>query len=138
MSMMEKASYLKGLADGLALDNNTKEGKLIAALVEMVELMAEKIAELDHDVEELNDYCEELDEDLGDVEEVLLDLDEDECDGDCGCCDCADECDYMDETFEIECPSCGDKICFDESVDPEELVCPACGEKISCKFEDEE
>ena len=43
MSMMEKASYLKGLADGLAIDDTTKEGKLIAALVEMVELMAEKI-----------------------------------------------------------------------------------------------
>ena len=137
MSIMEKASYLKGLADGLAIDSTTKEGKLIAALVDMVEMMAEKIDELDHDVEELNDYCEELDEDLGDVEEVILEMDEDEdCDGDCDCCDC--DCDYMDDTFEIECPSCGDKICFDESVDPEDLVCPACGEKISCKFEDEE
>ena len=140
MKITEKAAYLKGLADGLAIDNTTKEGKLIAALVDMVEAMAAKIDELDHDVEELNDYCEELDEDLGDVEEVLLDLDEDEeCDGECDCCDFADDCEYLDgETFEIECPSCGDKVCFDESVDPADLACPACGEKFSCKFEDEE
>ena len=124
MKITEKAAYLKGLADGLEIDNSTKEGKLIAALVDMVDALAQKIDELDGDVQELNDYCEELDEDLGEVEEYLCE--EDECE--CGC-DC-------EETYEIECPKCGDVICFDESVDPAALKCPACGAEVALTAED--
>ena len=119
---------LLGLADGLDLAKDTKEGKLIAALIDMVDALAEKVDELDCDVEELNDYCEELDEDLHDVEEVLLD-EYDECDGECDCCDC-DDCDCYDDTYEVECPACGEKVCFDEDVDPTDLACPACGAKL--------
>ena len=135
MSITEKAAYLKGLADGLEIDNTTKEGKLIAALVDMVDALATKLDELDADVQDLNDYCEELDEDLGEVEEYLCE--EDDCDCDCDCedcdCDCEDcDCDCdCEETYEIECPKCHDVICFDESVDPEALVCPACGAKVA-------
>ena len=133
MKMTEKAAYLKGLADGLDYDKTTKEGKLIAALLDMVDALAEKVDGLDYDVQELNDYVEELDEDLGDVEELLYDdEDEDYCDGDCEGCDGCDDYD-MDETFEVECPKCNETICFDESIDPENLICPACGEKISCR-----
>ena len=43
-------------------------------------------------------------------------------------------CDYEDEDeyFECECPSCGETVCFDCTIDPEELTCPACGEKFEC------
>ena len=57
MNLTEKAAYLKGLAEGLALGNETKEGKLIAALIDMVDALATKVEELDCDVEDLNDYC---------------------------------------------------------------------------------
>ena len=136
MTITEKAAYLKGLAEGLDLDKTTKEGKLIDALLDMVAALADKVDELEGDVAELTEYVEELDEDLGDVEELLYDdEDEDYCDGDCEGCDGCD--DYgMDETFEVECPKCGDTICFDESIDPENLICPACGEKISCKCDE--
>ena len=149
MKITEKAAYLKGLYDGLELDNTTKEGKLIAALMDMVDAMAQKLDELDYDVQELNDYCEELDEDLGEVEEVLCEEDECDCcedcdcDGDCDECDCECDCDECDcgcdceETYEIECPKCHDVICFDESVDPEDLVCPACGAKVALVGDDE-
>jgi hypothetical protein len=138
MKLTEKAAYLKGLADGLELDKTTKEGKLIAALLDMVDALAEKVDELEMDVQDLNDYCEELDEDLGDVEEVLCEDDEDCCDGDCDCCDGCDDCDDfdMEETYEVECPKCHETICFDETLDPENLICPACGEKISCNCEE--
>ena len=56
MTLTEKAAYLKGLADGLELGKETKEGKLIAALIDMVDALAVKVDELDCDVEELNDY----------------------------------------------------------------------------------
>ena len=107
--------------------------------------MSDEIDDIEYDIEELSDYCEELDEDLGDVEEVLLDLDEDEdededdewedCDGDCDNCDCSGDCDECgdwddEEYYEIICPSCGETVCFDESVIAEELACPACGAVI--------
>ena len=138
--MIEKAAYIKGLADGMELDNSTKEGKMILALLGLVEEMAETIDEMQAKMSDLEDYCEELDEDLGDVEEVLLDLDDEDddedfedCDGDCDncCCDC-DFDDEDEEYFEIVCPSCGDIVCFDSTIDPEELTCPACGEKFEC------
>ena len=72
--MIEKAAYIKGLCDGLELDNSTKEGKVILALLGLVEEMAETIDEMQAKMSDLENYCEELDEDLGDVEEVLLGL----------------------------------------------------------------
>ena len=134
MTLNERAAYIKGLAEGMELDTASKEGKVIAALIELCSDMADEIAELDERVDTVHAYCEELDEDLGAVEEILLeDDDEDdfECDGDC--CNCDEECELADEDyFEIECPSCGDIVCFDGSIDPEELACPACGEKFEC------
>ena len=133
MNLTERAAYLKGLADGVELDANTKEGKLISALIELVSDMADEIAEMDERIDTAFAYCEELDEDLGAVEEILLDED---CDCDCEDCDC-DECDCDcccedEDFFEVECPACGEEICFDSTVDPEELRCPACGAKFEC------
>jgi len=150
MNLTEKTAYLKGLADGLDYDKTTKEGKLIAALIDLADELASAVSDLQNDIEEidsdldyLNDYIEEIDDDLEAVEDFLDDEDEEddedddwddeefeECDGDCeSCdgCDCADE-DY----YEIVCPSCGETVCFDQELDPENLLCPACGEKFGC------
>ena len=159
MSLTEKTAFLKGLAEGLDYDKTTKEGKLLAALIDLVDEMAKEIADIqddietiDEDLDYLNDYIEELDEDLQDVEDYLdeecedgeddFDEDEDdedwetECDGDCmACdgCDCADE-----EYYEIVCPSCGETVCFDQELDPEKLICPACGEKFGCIVDEDD
>lgn len=139
MELIEKIGYLKGLADGVGFDKTTNEGKIIAALLDMVDLLANRVVELEQDVMDLNDYCEELDEDLGCVEELLYD-DEDEddelCDGDCEGCDGCDDYD-MEDTYEVECPTCHETICFDESLDPSDLTCPACGGKIDCRGDEE-
>ena len=45
MKMTEKAAYLKGLADGLDYDKTTKEGKLIAALIDLADELAGTVAE---------------------------------------------------------------------------------------------
>ncbi|MBQ8344739.1 MAG: hypothetical protein IJY42_00550 [Clostridia bacterium] len=144
MTLNERAAYIKGLAEGMELDTASKEGKVIAALIELCSDMAEEIAALDERVDTVHAYCEELDEDLGAVEEILLEDDDEEwdddevdCDGDC--CNCDEDCDLADEDyFEVECPSCGDVVCFDGSIDPEELTCPACGEKFECLVSEED
>ncbi|MBR2353608.1 MAG: hypothetical protein IKA76_03805 [Clostridia bacterium] len=138
MTLNEKASYIKGLVEGMELDTAKGEGKIIAALLDLVSDMAVTIEELEEEIDTLYDYCEELDEDLGEVETILVEDDEcdcEDCDCDCDDCDCC--CDE-DDFFEIECPSCGDTVYLDGSIDPEELVCPACGEKFECIVAEED
>ncbi len=150
MTILEKTAYIKGLCEGLELDKkDSAEAKVIKALLDLCQDMAEEIDALGSDVEDLIDYCEELDEDLGDVEEILLE-DEDEydewddeccdcdnCDCDCDDCDCDCCCDDEDY-FEIVCPSCGETVCFDDSVNAEDLICPACGSELGCIVDDDD
>lgn len=140
MTLFEKAAYLRGLADGVDFDKTTAEGKVLAALLDLVSDIADEVEAINEDIVDLQDYVEELDEDLADVEDFL----DEECDGDCENCDCdgdCDECEFGDcddMFFEVECPSCGEVVCFDETIDPENLACPACGEKFTCEFVDED
>ena len=161
MTITEKAAYLKGLADGLNYDKESAEGKLLTALIELTSDMADLIDEIDEDLADLEEYVDEIDTDLGDVEDYLLDegdydFDEDdedwddedwdECDGDCESCGL--ECDSpfdedldeedFEEIFEVECPSCGEIICFEGDIDEDNLRCPACGEKFACIIEEED
>ena len=158
MTLTEKTAYIKGLCEGLGFDKqDSAEAKVIKALLDLCSDMAEEIEGLQCDVEDLHDYCEELDEDLGDVEEVILDMDEDdeyddeyddeddwddECDGDCDACDMCGDCGLCDEDdeeyFEIQCPSCGETVCFDSSINAEELLCPACQSPLGCIVEDDD
>ena len=132
MDIMEKAAYLKGLTEGYELDKNPKEGKVLTELLDLVSMMAERIDALENECSELREYIEEIDNDLGLVEDDLY-LEDDE--------DTYDE-DYeqdFDNDFEgdddsgydeIVCPSCGEIICVDQSLDIADVVCPACGEKL--------
>ena len=131
MGISEKAAYINGLFDGYEIDKSTKEGKIISEMLLLLSDMADKINALEADNKELHEYVEELDHDLGAVEEDLYFDDEDEYDD---YDDLNDDEDFeMDDSdyYEVECPSCGEIVCFDESLDPDDLVCPACGEKIA-------
>jgi hypothetical protein len=148
MTLTEKTAYIKGLCEGMGIaEKDTAEAKLIKALIELCDDMAREIDDIEADIADLADYCEELDEDLGDVEEVLVDEDdydewddEEECDGDCDACELCGDCEFCDDEdyFEIVCPSCGETVCFDESVNAEDLTCPACGAEIGSIVDDEE
>ena len=159
MSLTEKSAYIKGLADGLEFDKETKEGKIIAALLDLVDEMANEIAgihqdidEIDEDLNYLNEYVEELDDDLQDVEDYL----DEEC-----CCD--DDEDWDDEEwddedwdededyeegfdfgdedsiiYEVKCV-CGNVINFDEeTLEAGSIVCDECGETLEFTFDDED
>ena len=139
MELTEKAAYIKGLAEGLALDETSAEARLIKELLALCSDMAEQISEMQEDMDDLGSYIEEIDEDLGDIEEILFDNDdddEDECDGNCD--SCFADCDDGEDYYEIVCPSCGETVCFDESVNAESLVCPACGSPLGCIIDDDD
>lgn len=133
MTINEKSAYIKGLVEGLGLNNETKEGKVILELVSLVSEMCAEISDLKEENKELRAYVEELDEDLGAIEEEFYLVDEEdeeeyeEEEGD----DFVLDLDEDDDTYyEVVCPSCGEVVCFDESLLGEELVCPACGNEV--------
>ncbi len=133
MDISKKVAYIKGLADGLELDKESKEGKIIAAMLDVLEEMADTVTEMAEEMDAIS-------EDLSDVEDIVYDeWDDDDCcccdDDDDDCCCCGDD----DEEFEAECPSCGEDIVIsDEALDAGYVVCPKCGEKLEFEFEDDE
>lgn len=131
MTLTEKAAYLKGMLEGMEYDTTKAEGKLIGAIVDLLTDITEEVSELEETCDTLHSYAEELDEDLGAVEDVLYD-DEDCCGDDC-CCHSDDEGDDIDDDFiEVDCPKCGETVCFDDTIDPTCVICPNCGEEFSC------
>ena len=129
MGISEKVAYLKGLAEGLKLDEETKEGKLIAGIIDVLDAMAEEFADVESEIIDLEDGLDAVSEDLSDVEETLyFALDEDE--------DDEDE-DDDDELFVTTCPCCEEEVVFDEDVLADgEVVCPNCGERLEFDLSD--
>ena len=79
--MKEKAAYLKGLIDGLGIDENTKEGKVIKAMSELLGELAEAVDGIDEDVTRAYDQINDLSDELEDLEADLYEDEDDEDDG---------------------------------------------------------
>ena len=129
MGITDNAAYLRGLAEGLNLDVASSEGKLIVKMLDVISEMAERIEVLESANEELYTYMEGMAEDLVRLEDDFYGEEEYEDYSDLNGDDSEDE--YTDEEYyEIECPTCGEKICFTEEFDLDNFLCPACGNKI--------
>ena len=146
MTLTEKVAYLKGLVEGLGIDETTSQGKVTKAIVDILDDMAVSILDLEDSTSELYEEVEALDEDLGNLEDDFYDdEDECECDCDCDCCDC--DCDCCcdedeefdcDEIYEVECPNCHEEICIDgEILELGSIECPNCGENLTFEIEEE-
>ena len=129
--MKEKAAYLKGLIDGLGIDENTKEGKVIKAMSELLSEMAETVDSIDEDVTHAYDQINDLSEELEDLEADLYEDEDAEDEDD----DAADEDedagddDIASEPFyEEACPACGETVYVSEDdLDAGEANCAHCG-----------
>ena len=122
MTLSERVAYLKGLAEGLAIDESKPEAKIINCMIDILDDMALSIMDLEDEVAIMGEQLDEVDQDLADVEEIIYDEDDD-CDCDCDCCE--------DETFEVECPACGEVIYIDEEIlEDGSIECPNCGENL--------
>ncbi|MFR9159513.1 MAG: CD1247 N-terminal domain-containing protein [Ruthenibacterium lactatiformans] len=75
MELKEKVAYIKGMMEGMEFDTATKEGKLLAAVVDVLEEMAKEVTNIDEDVDTLYDEVDAMSEDLEDVENFLFDED---------------------------------------------------------------
>ena len=140
MTISEKSAYLKGLMDGLKLDTETNEGKMIAAIVDLLGDMSKRMVDIEDTTIAISDELDEIEEDLDAIEDFIMDEDdEDDWDED------EDEEDYYDPDdeddeeepeegfdfgdedstiYEVEC-ACGNVIDFDEEVlESGSIVCP--------------
>ena len=151
MTISEKAAYLKGLMDGLELDTEKAEGKMIAAIVELLGDVTKKLTDVEDTTIAISDELDEIEEDLDAIEDYILD-DEDEDDWDdedwddyedCDCeeCDCEEGFDFGDEDsiiYEVKCV-CGNVINFDEeTLEAGSIVCDKCGETLEFTFDEED
>ena len=133
MDICEKIAYIKGLAEGLGLDEATKEGKILTAIIDLLGDITEEICDIEDGCDELMEQIDAVDEDLSYVEEVIYG-DDDDCDCDCDCDDC--DCDCDDEVYEIECPACNDVIYLDaEMLEEDGMTCPNCGTDLEFDFD---
>ena len=133
MNTLEKLAYLKGLVEGLALDETKKDTKVINNLIGLLEDVVVSLANLEDNVTEMQQQIDAVDEDLGEIEK---DLYSDECD----CCHGGHDdapMPPMDEIYyEVTCPTCGNVIHLDDDmVSLGEIDCPNCGEKLEYDLE---
>ena len=119
MTLTEKVAYLKGLAEGLALDESKPEIKVINAMMDILDDLALTVADLEDGMDLITEQLDAVDEDLDELEGfVYEELDDDDC--------CCDDCyDDDDEFYDVECPTCGEVIGIDaDTLDEEALNAP--------------
>ena len=115
MEITEKVAYLKGLMEGMKLDTESNEGKILSAMADILEDISLELEDLWDSQTELEDGLDVVSDDLEDVEDAVYGEDDDE-DEDC---------------YATTCPTCEETIYFDESVlEDGEVICPNCGEKL--------
>ena len=127
MEITEKVAYLKGLAEGMELDTEKKEGKLLAAIIDVLDDIALELQDIEDEQAELSEGLDAVSDDLEDVEDVVFEDWEEDDDDDYE----EDELDVDEDCYATTCPTCEETIYFDESVlEDGEVVCPNCGEKL--------
>lgn len=85
MELSKKVAYLKGLMEGLKIDDSTNEGKILTIMADILDEMSATVEDIAEEVDETVELVDTLDEDLG------------EADG------------------SIDCPNCGESLEFDFS-----------------------
>ena len=151
MTISEKSAYLKGLMDGLNLNTETAEGKMIAAIVDLLGDLTRKVTDIEDTTIAISDELDEIEEDLDAIEDFIMDEDDEDYDDED---DDDDEYDFSEDDedgeegfdfgdedttiYEVEC-ACGNIIDFDEeTLEQGSIVCPDCGEILEFSTEDEE
>ena len=147
MTINEKAAYLKGLMEGLQLDTEKAEGKMIAAMVDLLGDVTKKLTNVEDTTIAISDELDEIEEDLDAIEDFIMDEDEDDYEDEEDFDDYDDE-DFEEEGFdfgdedttiyEVKC-ICGNVIAFDEeTLEAGSIVCDKCGETLEFSLEDED
>ena len=139
MTVTEKVAYLKGLMEGMKLDTTTNEGKVLAAVVDILADLADDLEEVASDLFDLGEDVDAISDDLSDVEDYLCDEYDDEYDEDDEYEDEDEDDDEEPLFFEVTCPACEKTITIDEDVlNLGSIQCPNCGEMLEFEFDEDD
>lgn len=115
MTNSERVAYIRGLFEGLDVNVDKKEGRILREIIGLLEDISHSIAELEEENEALQQMVDVIIEDIYDDDDSY---DEDDSDDD------------ESELF-IVCPNCEEQIFISEEMLEEgNISCPACGEEI--------
>ena len=146
MTLSEKAAYLKGLMEGLKLNEESDEGKMFAGIVDLLGDMAKNIANIEETTIAISDELDEIEDDLDAIDDFIAYLDDEAFEDDYDDEDYdeldeedEDEFDFDDTTvYEVEC-KCGGIIDFDEeTLESGSITCPNCGEVLEFTTEEDD
>ena len=116
MTNTEKVAYIRGLAEGLELDDSKKEVKVLNAIIDLLDDLAMSLADLEDGYSDMADQLDAVDEDLGSLEDDFYGDDEDDEDDEDTC--------YYEVT-------CHETICLSEDIiEDGQMDCPNCGETL--------
>lgn len=122
-NIREKISYLQGLAQGLDIQESSKEGRVLNGIIDILGDMAEQLEDIEDSQTDLEEYVETIDEDLYELEDEFF----------------GEEIDDED-MVEVKCPNCKEIVCFEaDIVDDEDLIevtCPNCDEVVYVNDQD--
>lgn len=145
--LKERVAYLKGLAEGMQISDATNEGKLLKAIIDVLDDVALSVDDVEEVQEEFSEQLDEMDEDLADLESLIYGDDGDECE----CEECEDEDgdeedgdededeeeddEDEDSASEFECPHCGETIVLEDAfMKKDSILCPHCHNEIEIEW----
>lgn len=118
--LKSRVAYLQGLSAGMNIESDSREGRILHGIIEVLDEFAQSLKEMEAAQDQLEDYLESIDEDLFHLEEGIYNDTEDS----------GEEEEYL----EVDCPRCGEVVCFDSDVleddDTVEVTCPNCDEVV--------
>lgn len=132
MDLNAKAAYIRGMMAGMEFDPESKNGKVVAAMMELLEEMAAVVTEHDNALDQVYEELDAFDEDLDDLVTTIF--------GEVGDEEDEDEDELSEEAvYEVTCPTCNFVTTVDEeTLMNQELVCPNCGAAFAIELESEE
>ena len=142
MTIVEKAAYLKGLTEGLGITPETKDGKLWAALQDLLSDIAHEVEDLQSAHLDMADALDELTDELtllqdacGDPDLLSTDDDDDEDEDE----DEDEDASFDEVLYDVTCPVCGEEITLDEDMLAQGSIdCPHCGEALEFEMGEDE
>ena len=72
-NILQRIAYVQGLADGLGLEESSKEGQILLELVDVVAELAEVV---DDKFEDMESYVDVVEEDLAELEDYVYEDDD--------------------------------------------------------------
>jgi hypothetical protein len=112
----EQISYLSGLCEGLNITEGSPQGKVLLAIIDVLEALHDEISQVEIDLLECQNQLEEMDDQLCYMEEYIADQG------------------ISEDIIELECAKCGEELYFDadilEDEDSIEIICPTCQEVV--------